>query len=142
MGANAVYCGQTGAGSTTKLANQIVVAANIAACAEAFSLAKKAGVAPELVLAAIRGGLAGSAVMDAKVPMMISGSYEPGCRVTLHIKDLVNAVNAAHELGAPIQLTPLVMEMLQWLSANGYSALDHSAINKYYEHISGEKLGD
>jgi 2-hydroxy-3-oxopropionate reductase len=141
MGGSAVYCGEIGAGNTTKLANQIIVAANIAACAEAFSLAKKAGVAPELVLAAIKGGLAGSAVMEAKVPMMIGGKYDPGFRINLHIKDLTNAISSAHEFGSPLQITPTVMEMLQWLSTSGFGSLDHSAINKYYEHLNGESLG-
>ena len=142
MGGSAVYCGEIGAGNTTKLANQIIVAANIAACAEAFTLAKKAGVAPELVLDAIRGGLAGSAVMEAKVPMMIGGNYDPGFRINLHIKDLTNAVNTAHAFGSPLQVAPIVMEMLQWLNVNGCGALDHSAINKFYEHLSGDKLGE
>jgi len=141
MGSSAVYCGAIGAGNTTKLANQIIVAANIAACAEAFTLAKKAGVAPALVLDAIKGGLAGSAVMNAKVPMMLDKNYAPGFRINLHIKDLANALHTAHEFGAPLQMTPIVMEMLQWLSANGHGALDHSGINKFYERLSGEELG-
>ena len=141
MGSAAVYCGDIGAGNTTKLANQIIVAANIAACSEAFMLAKKAGVDPGLVFDAIRGGLAGSAVMDAKIPMMREGNYTPGFRVALHIKDLRNAVDTAHQFGSPLQLSPLVMEMLQWLSINGDASLDHSAINKFYERLSGETLG-
>ena len=141
MGSAAVYCGDIGAGNTTKLANQIIVAANIAACAEAFMLAKKAGVDPGLVFDAIRGGLAGSAVMDAKIPMMLEGNYTPGFRVGLHIKDLRNALETAHKFGSPLQLSPLVMEMLQWLSINGDASLDHSAINKFYERLGGETLG-
>ncbi|MCL1804755.1 MAG: 2-hydroxy-3-oxopropionate reductase [Clostridiales bacterium] len=142
MGGSAVYCGEIGAGNTTKLANQIIVAANIAACAEAFTLAKKAGVAPETVLDAIKGGLAGSAVMEAKVPMMIAGSYDPGFRINLHIKDLANAVDTAHAFGAPLQVAPLVMEMLQWLNANSCGALDHSAIYRFYEFLAGGVLGE
>ena len=82
MGASAVYCGEIGAGNTTKLANQVVVAVNIAAVAEAFMLSKKAGVDPELVYKAIRGGLAGSTVMDAKGPMMLAGNTKPASRST------------------------------------------------------------
>lgn len=96
MGSSAVYCGELGAGNTTKLANQIVVALNIAACAEAFTLSKKAGVDPELVFDAIRGGLAGSTVMDAKVPMMLDGNDKPGFKIDLHIKDLKNALETGH----------------------------------------------
>ena len=88
MGASAVYCGSIGAGNTTKLANQVVVACNIAACAEAFTLAKKAGVDPSLVFEAIKGGLAGSTVMNAKIPMMLENNFKPGFKIDLHIKDL------------------------------------------------------
>jgi 2-hydroxy-3-oxopropionate reductase len=101
MGASAVYCGDIGAGNTTKLANQIVGACNIAACAEAFTLAKKSGVDPQLVFEAIKGGLAGSTVMNAKVPMMIEGNFTPGFKIELHIKDLNNALEAAHTSGSP-----------------------------------------
>nr|WP_243007320.1 MULTISPECIES: 2-hydroxy-3-oxopropionate reductase [Anaerotruncus] len=141
MGASVVYCGGIGAGNTTKLANQVVVACNIAACAEAFTLAKKAGVDPQLVFEAIRGGLAGSTVMNAKVPMMIEGNYRPGFKVDLHIKDLNNALETGHGVGSPLPLTAQVMEMLQTLRADGYGQEDHSALSRYYAKVSGEKIG-
>ena len=97
MGGSAVYCGEIGAGNTTKLANQIIVALNIAAVSEAFMLSTKAGVSPEKVFAAIRGGLAGSTVMNAKVPMMMEGNFAPGFKIDLHIKDLNNALDTGHE---------------------------------------------
>ena len=87
MGASVIRCGDVGAGNTTKLANQIIVACNIQALAEALTLVQKAGVDPQLVFEAIRGGLAGSTVMNAKAPMMISGNDRPGFRIDLHIKD-------------------------------------------------------
>lgn len=93
MGASVVRCGDVGAGNTTKLANQIIVACNIQALAEALTLAQKAGVDPELVFQAIRGGLAGSTVMEAKAPMMIAGNDKPGFKIDLHIKDLNNALD-------------------------------------------------
>ena len=96
MGSSVVYCGTIGAGNTTKLANQIIVAANIAACAEAFILAKKAGVDPAVVFEAIKGGLAGSTVMNAKVPMMLERDFNPGFKIDLHIKDLNNAIDTGH----------------------------------------------
>ncbi len=141
MGSSAVHCGRIGAGNTTKLANQVVVALNIAACAEAFTLAKKAGVDPEAVFNAVRGGLAGSTVMNAKVPMMLNNSYKPGFKVDLHIKDLENALDTAHEVGAPLPLTAQVMEMLQNLHADNCGGDDHSALAKYYAKISGTDIG-
>lgn len=137
MGGSAVHCGDVnGAGNTVKLANQIVVALNIAACAEAFSLATMAGVEPQKVFDAIRGGLAGSTVMNAKVPMMMDRNFTPGFRIDLHIKDLNNALDTAHGVGAPMLLTAQVQEMLQWLHNNGCGSDDHSAILKYYENIT------
>lgn len=137
MGASAVYCGEAGAGNTTKLSNQVVVALHIAACSEAFTLAKAAGVDPEMVYQAIRGGLAGSTVMDAKVPMMLDGNRNPGFKIDLHIKDLNNAIDTAHGVGAPLFLTTQVMEMLETLHADGRGAEDHSALIRYYEKVSG-----
>ncbi|MCL2214083.1 MAG: 2-hydroxy-3-oxopropionate reductase [Treponema sp.] len=141
MGASAVYCGGIGAGNTTKLANQIIVACNIAALAEALTLAKKAGVDPELVFQAIKGGLAGSTVMNAKAPMMISGDFKPGFRIDLHIKDLANALDTGHAAASPLPLTSTVMEMFQSLRADGDGSCDHSALAKYYAKISGEEIG-
>ena len=142
MGASAVYCGEIGAGNTTKLANQVVVAVNIAAVAEAFMLSKKAGVDPELVYKAIRGGLAGSTVMDAKGPMMLAGNTKPGFKIDLHIKDLTNALETGHGVGSPLPLTAAVMEMLQTLRADGCGQNDHSALAKYYEKLTGAKLSE
>lgn len=141
MGASVVHCGDVnGAGNTVKLANQIIVAVNIAACSEAYSLAVMAGVEPEKVFEAIRGGLAGSTVMNAKVPMMMDGNFKPGFRIDLHIKDLNNALDTGHGLGTPMLLTAQVQEMLQWLHNNGCGNDDHSAIAKYYEHITGAEI--
>jgi len=141
MGASAVHCGEVnGAGNTVKLANQVIVACNIAACAEAYSLATMAGVDPQKVFDAIRGGLAGSTVMDAKVPMMMDGNFKPGFRIDLHIKDLNNALDTGHGIGTPMLLTSQVQEMMQWLHNNGCGNDDHSAILKYYERISGTEV--
>lgn len=141
MGASVVRCGEVGAGNTTKLANQIIVACNIQAVAEAFTLAQKAGVDPELVFQAIKGGLAGSTVMNAKGPMMMEGNDKPGFKIDLHIKDLNNALDCAHTVGAPVPMTAEVQEILQWLHNNGCGQNDHSAIAKYYEHLTGIKIG-
>lgn len=140
MGDSAVYCGGIGAGNTTKLANQIIVACNIAALAEALMLAKKSGVDPERVFQAIKGGLAGSTVMNAKAPMMLAGQYKPGFRIDLHIKDLANALETGHKVSSPLPLSASVMEMFQALRADGADKEDHSALAKYYAKISGETI--
>lgn len=141
MGASVVRCGDVGAGNTTKLANQIIVACNIQALAEALTLAQKAGVDPELVFQAIRGGLAGSTVMEAKAPMMIVGNDKPGFKIDLHIKDLNNALDCAHTVGSPLPMTAAVQEVMQWLHNNGCGQNDHSAIVKYYEKLTGIQIG-
>jgi 2-hydroxy-3-oxopropionate reductase len=137
MGSSVVLVGDVGAGSVTKLANQIIVALNIAAVSEAFVLAAKAGVDPQPVFNAIKDGLAGSSVMNAKVPMILDGSFKPGFRVELHIKDLQNALDTAHNLGVPVPLTAAVMEILQALRSDNLASSDHSAIVRYYEKLAG-----
>ena len=137
MAGSVVYVGELGAGNVAKLANQIVVAVNIAAVSEALTFAKKAGADPELVYQAIRGGLAGSTVMDAKAPMMLERNFKPGFRIELHIKDLNNALNAAHAISSPVPLTAQLMEMMQFLKSEGCDKEDHSSIVKYYEKIAG-----
>jgi len=100
MGASVVLCGEIGAGNVTKLANQIVVGANIAAVAEALVMATKAGVNPDLVFQAIRGGLAGSTVMNAKAPMMIDRNFKPGFRINLYFSYLSS--QGIGEIGIPL----------------------------------------
>ena len=141
MGSSVVLCGDVGAGNTTKLANQIIVACNIQALAEAMTLAQKAGVDPQLVFEAIKGGLAGSTVMNAKAPMMIAGDDKPGFRIDLHIKDLNNALDCAHSVGSPVPMTAQVQEILQWLHNHEGGQKDHSAIAQYYEQLADVKIG-
>ncbi|ADG92689.1 2-hydroxy-3-oxopropionate reductase [Arcobacter nitrofigilis DSM 7299] len=136
MAGSVVYTGKVGAGNTTKLANQIIVALNIAAMSEALVLATKAGVEPDLVFQAIRGGLAGSTVLDAKAPLVMDRKFDPGFRINLHIKDLQNALDTAHELGAPVQLTAGVMEIMQAMKADNLDDLDHCALINYYEKLA------
>ena len=136
MGASVVLVGDLGAGNVTKLANQIVVALNIAAVSEAFVLATKAGVDPAKVFDAIKGGLAGSTVMNAKVPMILDGNFKPGFRIELHLKDLQNALDTGHNVNAPLPLTANVMETIQALMVDGMAANDHSAIVRFYEKLA------
>ena len=140
MGSSVTLTGAVGAGNVTKLANQIVVALNIAAVSEALVLASKVGVAPELVFQAIRGGLAGSTVMDAKAPLMLDRKFNPGFRINLHIKDLANALDTAHEVGAPLPLTASVMEIMQALKADGLGDSDHGALVRYFEKLAKVEL--
>ena len=140
MGSSAVYCGTSGAGNMTKLANQIIVAVNIAAVSEAFMLASKAGVDPEKVFNAIKGGLAGSTVMNAKIPKILGRDFAPGFRIDLHIKDLNNSIETGHSVGAPLLLTTQVQEMLERLHFDGCGADDHSAIAKFYEKLAGSEI--
>jgi len=142
MGATAVHCGPIGAGNTTKLANQIIVALNIAAVAEAFTLVRKAGVDPHLVFDAIKGGLAGSTVMNAKAPMMMDSNFKPGFKIDLHIKDLANALDTGHGVGSPLPLTSLAREMMETLHSDGFGGDDHSALARYYAKLSGTKIGE
>ena len=141
MAGSVVYVGELGSGNVAKLANQIVVAVNIAVVAEALTFAKKAGTDPQLVYEAIRGGLAGSTVMDAKAPMMLAGNYKPGFRIELHIKDLTNALNAAHAISSPVPLSGQLMEIMECLKAYGWEKEDHSSIAKYYEKLANITIG-
>ncbi|WP_367277245.1 2-hydroxy-3-oxopropionate reductase [Oceanispirochaeta sp.] len=136
MGGSVVYVGKIGAGNTTKLCNQIVVALNIAAVSEAMVLAKKAGVDPDLVYQAIRGGLAGSTVMDAKAPMMMDRNFKPGFRIDLHIKDMTNALETSRAVGAPLPMAALAMEIMQAIKQDGCGVEDHSSIVKFYEKLA------
>ena len=140
MAASVVRVGNIGAGNVTKLANQIVVALNIAALSEAMVLAAKAGVEPELVFQAIRGGLAGSTVMEAKAPLMLDRKFNPGFKINLHIKDLANALDTSHEVGAPLPLTASVMEILQTLKHDDHGNSDHGAIVRYFEKLAKIEL--
>ena len=137
LGASIVLCGDYGAGNTTKLANQIVVAATIEAVAEALVLAKKAGLDPNTVYQAIRGGLAGSTVMDAKAPMMIEGNFKPGFRIRLHQKDLHHALLTGKDLGVPLPVTSLIQQMLGSLMNDGKADADHAAIANFIEDMAG-----
>jgi 2-hydroxy-3-oxopropionate reductase len=139
MGASVVLCGEIGAGNVTKLANQIVVAANIAAVSEALVLATKAGVNPDLVYQAIRGGLAGSTVLDAKAPLMMDRKFKPGFRINLHIKDLNNILETAKAIDAPTPLSSQTMAMMQSLK-DEYGDSDHGALVRYYEKLAGIEL--
>ena len=140
MGSSVVLCGNVGAGNVTKLCNQTIVAVNIAVLAEALQMGQMCGVEPQKIFEAIKGGLAGSTVMNAKAPMMMDQNFQPGFRIDLHIKDLNNVVDAAKAVDAPIPLTQSVLEMMKILHKDGDGVCDHSALLKYYQKLTGEVL--
>lgn len=140
MGRDITHLGEIGAGNVCKLCNQIVVALNIAAVGEALSFATKAGVDPGLVYEAIRGGLAGSVVMDAKAPMMLEGNIKPGGPLAYHVKDLHNVADTAFSINMPLPLTAQVREMMQSCLADGLEMADHSCLVRYHEKLANIKV--
>lgn len=140
MGSSATLTGPVGAGNVTKLANQIMVAVNIAGVSEALALATKAGLDPEVVFNAVKGGLAGSTVLNAKAPMMIGRNFKPGFRVRLHQKDLRNALLAAESMKLSLPFTSLAQQVLIALMNNGRGELDHSAIANFIEDMGSVEI--
>jgi len=136
LGSSVTLTGPVGAGNTTKLANQIMVACNIAAMGEALTLATRCGLNPEIVVNAVKGGLAGSAVLNAKGPMLVARNFKPGFKINLHQKDLRNALQTAEANHVFLPLTAQVQQMLSSLIANGKGDLDHSAIATFIENAS------
>ncbi len=140
MGASAVLVGGSGSGSTTKLANQIIVNLNIAALGEALVFAMKAGVDPEKVFMAIRGGLAGSAVMEAKAPMIMNRDFHPGGKISVNHKDIMNVVNTAHELDIPVPMSAQLFEVFQGMKVRGLMNDDHGALVKHFEMLANVEV--
>ncbi|MFM1655742.1 2-hydroxy-3-oxopropionate reductase [Brevibacillus sp. B_LB10_24] len=136
MGKDITLVGGSGSGATAKLANQIIVNVNIAAMSEAFVLAAKAGIDLEKMYLAIRGGLAGSSVLDAKAPMILERNFQAGGRIDINLKDLTNVMETAEAIDVPLPLTSQVLEIFQTLKAEGKQALDHCGIVQYYEKLA------
>lgn len=133
LGDSVTLVGEIGSGNITKLANQIMVASNIAGMSEALVLATKANVDPEKVFEAIRGGLAGSTVLDAKAPLVLAGNFKPGFRIDLHIKDLQNALDTARSIGTPSPISEAAIAMMRRLSSDGKGGDDHGGLIQWYE---------
>ena len=136
LGSSALLIGASGSGSVTKLANQVIVNNTIAVVSEAFVLAVKAGADPEKVYRAIRGGLAGSAVLDAKIPMILERNFVPGGPIRINHKDIKNVVNTAHAIDVPIPYTAQLYEILQTLKLHGHMGDDHGGIVQYFEALA------
>jgi 2-hydroxy-3-oxopropionate reductase len=140
MGASFIRIGESGSGSITKLVNQIIVNLNIAVLGEGLVFAQKAGADPELVFQAIRGGLAGSSVMEAKTLKILSRNFVPGGKLSINQKDIKNVLEAAHELEIPVPFTAQLFEIMQSLRVRGLIEEDHAAIVKYFEKLAGLDL--
>ena len=136
MGSSVTLTGAVGAGNVTKLSNQIMVSCNIAAMGEALALSTRCGLDPDVVVNAVKGGLAGSAVLNAKGPMLIARNFKPGFKIQLHQKDLRNALQTAEANRMFLPLTALVQQMLLSLMGDGKGELDHSAIATFIETAS------
>jgi 2-hydroxy-3-oxopropionate reductase len=142
MGKVATHVGPIGAGQVVKACNQIVVALTIEAVSEALVLGSKGGVAPEKLVEALSGGLAGSAVMEAKKEKFFSHDFEPGFRIELHHKDLGIALAAGREYGVALPVTAIVDQMLEASKAKGRGDRDHSALLILLEEAAQHEIGE
>ena len=140
LGSSSVLIGPSGDGSVTKLANQIIVNLNIIAVSEALVLAEKAGTDPMKVYKAIRGGLAGSAVLDAKAPMICRRDFKPGGKISINHKDIKNVLATAHSIDVPVPFTAQLFEVQQALKAAGHMDDDHCGYVQYFEKLAGVEV--
>lgn len=141
MGAKITLCGEVGAGNITKLANQVIVGVNLIGVCEAMALAKKAGADSETVYNAIKDGAAGSYIMNLKGRMILDGNMTPGFRLELHMKDMQNALDTGHTVGAPMPITSAIMELMHLVRAEFGGAVDNGSVYKYYEKMIGCPIG-
>lgn len=140
MGGSAVLIGGTGSGSVTKLVNQAIVNLNIAVVGEAFTFAAKAGVDPEKVFNAIKGGLAGSQVLHDKIPMILDRNFNPGGTIKVNHKDIKNVLDTAHQIDVPMPLTAQLFEIQQSCKIAGGFMDDHCGYVKYFERLAGVEV--
>jgi 2-hydroxy-3-oxopropionate reductase len=140
MGKNITLVGGNGDGQTTKVANQIIVALNIAAVGEALLFASKAGADPAKVRQALMGGFASSRILEVHGERMIKRTFAPGFRIRLHQKDLNLALQGARELGVSLPQTANATQLMQACAANGMADLDHSALVKALELMADHEV--
>ena len=141
MGKNVTHVGANGDGQTTKVANQIVVALTIEAVSEALVFAAKAGADPAKVRQALMGGFASSRILEVHGERMINRTFAPGFRIELHQKDLGLAMSGARDLGVALPSTALAQQLFSAVVAQGGGAMDHSAMVRALETLSGIELG-
>ena len=140
MGASAVLIGEVGSGTITKLVNQIIVAIHLAAMSEGMTFAARAGVDAGKVFDAIRGGLAGSVVLDMKMPLVLDRNFKPGGPIKMHTKDLINIQDTAISINAPIPVTSQILEVMNALKADGKENDDHCGIIQYWEKLANTEV--
>ncbi|WP_329379561.1 2-hydroxy-3-oxopropionate reductase [Streptomyces sp. NBC_01716] len=140
LGRTIVLCGPHGAGQTVKAANQLIVAVNIQACAEAVVFLEKSGVDLTAALDVLNGGLAGSTVLTRKKDNFINREFAPGFRIDLHHKDMGIVTDAARNVGAALPVGAVVAQLVASLRAQGDGGLDHSALLRGVERLSGEQV--
>lgn len=136
-----VYTGGPASGSVTKLVNNIIAGAYLVVIAEAYAFAAKAGIDLQTTFDATRGGFAGGPVYENKVPKLIRRDYEPGARVAVHRKDILNAKHYAHHMGVDTPMTDVVLMVMDWMNDNGHIDEDQIAMVKYYEEKMGVRVG-
>jgi 2-hydroxy-3-oxopropionate reductase len=141
MGKNITHVGGNGDGQTTKVANQIIVALNIAAVSEALVFASKAGADPAKVRQALMGGFASSRILEVHGERMIKRTFNPGFRIGLHQKDLNLALQGAKALGVALPGTAQAAQLMQVCAANGLAEADHSALVKALELMAAHEIG-
>lgn len=135
-----VYTG--GSGSVTKLVNNMVAGAYMVVIAEAYAFAAKAGIDLQTTFEATRGGFAGGPVYENKVPKLIKRDFEPGARVAVHRKDILNAKHFAHHMGVDTPMTDVVLRVMDWMNDNGHIDEDQIAMVKYYEDKMDVTVGE
>ncbi|MEY4122569.1 MAG: hypothetical protein RLZZ457_1407 [Pseudomonadota bacterium] len=140
MGKNITHVGGNGDGQTTKVANQIIVALNIAAVGEALLFASKAGADPAKVRAALMGGFASSRILEVHGERMIKRTFNPGFRIALHQKDLGLALSGAKSMGVALPQTASAAQLMQVCAAQGWDQLDHSALVKSLELMAAHEV--
>jgi 2-hydroxy-3-oxopropionate reductase len=142
MGKNITHVGGNGDGQTTKVANQIIVALNIAAVGEALLFASKAGADPAKVRAALMGGFASSRILEVHGERMIKRTFNPGFRIALHQKDLGLALSGAKAMGVALPQTASAAQLMQVCAAQGWGQLDHSALVKSLELMASHEVSE
>lgn len=137
-----VYTGPSGCGDATKLVNNIIGGAILVAIAEGYAFAAKAGIDLETTFHATRGGFAGGPLYDNKVPKILKRDFEPGARIAVHRKDILNAKQYAHKLGVDLPLTDVILRLMDWMNDNGYVNEDQAALVRYYEDKMQVTVGE
>ncbi|MDD5921735.1 MAG: NAD-binding protein, partial [Eubacteriales bacterium] len=138
---NPVYTGGPGSGDTTKLVNNTIAGAYLAAIAEGYAFAAKAGIDLKTTFEATRCGFAGGPLYENKVPMIIRKDYTPGARIAVHRKDILNAKQYAHSLGIDLPVTDVTLRIMDWDKDHGYIDEDQTAMVKYFEDKMNVDVG-